>query len=129
MKNKERNTRRNDLILIGVIALLAAAYFLWRGLVPAEAGGQVVVQKGGMEYVRLPLAKDTDYQVFQGEELQMTVEIRGGIADVTQASCPDKLCVHQADISKDGEMIVCLPNEILVIVEGGEASELDSVVQ
>lgn len=128
MENKKTKTR-NDLILLGVVVLLAAGWFLWRALSPAETGGEVVIQKSGMEYVRLPLAKDTEYQVFQGEDLQMTVVIRDGIADATQASCPDKLCVHQADISKNGEMIVCLPNEILVIVEGGEANELDSIAQ
>ena len=129
MEMTEKKTRRNDLILLGVIVLLAAGWFLWRGLTPAEAGGQVVVQKSGMEYARLSLAKDTDYQVYVGDELQMVVVIRDGIADVTEASCPDKLCVHQSNISKNGEMIVCLPNEILVTVEGGQTNELDSIAQ
>ena len=129
MKNKETKKRRNDLILIGVIVVVAAVYFLWQGLAPAEAGGQVVIQKNGTEYDRMPLAKDVDYQVLQDGEVQMTVVIRNGIADVTEASCPDKLCVHQANISKNDEMIVCLPNEILVIIEGGEVNELDSIAQ
>ena len=34
------------------------------------------------------------------------------------ANCPDKLCVKQGKISKDGETITCLPNKVTVTVYG-----------
>ncbi len=50
-------------------------------------------------------------------------EIHDGKADVTEADCPDKLCVHQKAISKTHETIVCLPNKVVVEVTGeGERS-------
>ena len=55
--------------------------------------------------------------------------IEDGYAYIKEASCPDGLCVHQGKINKSGEMIVCLPNEVVVTVEGPEDSGVDSVVK
>ena len=30
------------------------------------------------------------------------------------ADCPDQICVHTAEISKDGGSIICLPNRIVL---------------
>ena len=54
---------------------------------------------------------------------------KDGTADITEADCPDKLCVHQRAISKTKETIVCLPNKVVVEVTGSEESELDSVAK
>ena len=46
-----------------------------------------------------------------------TLEIRDGCADMTDADCPDKICVNQKAVSRPGETIVCLPNKVVVEVE------------
>ena len=56
------------------------------------------------------------------------LEIKDGIADMIEADCPDKLCVKQKAISKNGESIICLPNEVVVEVKSNEDSEYDAVV-
>ncbi len=40
--------------------------------------------------------------------------IQDGSARVTEASCPDGLCVNMGSISKTGQSIVCLPNQVVV---------------
>ena len=55
--------------------------------------------------------------------------IRDGRADMTEADCPDKLCVHQKAISKNHEMIVCLPNKVVVEVTGSEENGFDSIAR
>ena len=40
-------------------------------------------------------------------------------ADVTDAGCPDKLCVRMGAVSRAGQSIVCLPGGIVVTVVGG----------
>lgn len=42
--------------------------------------------------------------------------IRDGKADMKEADCPDKLCVHQKAISAENESIVCLPDRVVVTV-------------
>lgn len=127
-KNGTKKHRRNELILVGVIAVLAVLYFLWRALYPAKEGATVVVQVYGEEYARLPLDKDTELDITHGENHNHLV-IKDGVATVTDASCPDKICVNQSDISKSTDMIVCLPNQVLITIEGGEESGTDSIVR
>ena len=43
-------------------------------------------------------------------------------AAVQEASCPDHLCIRQGKISREGEMIVCLPNRMIAEVKGHPAS-------
>ena len=45
------------------------------------------------------------------------------------ADCPDQICVNHRPVSRNGESIICLPNEVVVSVKGGEEAELDGVVQ
>ena len=47
-----------------------------------------------------------------------TLVINGGKASIVSADCPDKLCVHQQEISKAGESIICLPHKLVVRIEG-----------
>lgn len=57
--------------------------------------------------------------------------IRDGKVSMTEANCPDQICVHTAAVSKDGGSVVCLPNRIVleIISQNGEKTqpELDSI--
>jgi hypothetical protein len=46
---------------------------------------------------------------------------------MTAADCPDKLCVKQRSIAKEGETIVCLPHRVVVKISGGERPVIDGV--
>ncbi|HBE87040.1 MAG TPA: hypothetical protein DDW53_19330, partial [Lachnoclostridium sp.] len=41
-------------------------------------------------------------------------------ASITEASCPDKVCVRTGKIHRSGELIVCLPNRVVITIEGEE---------
>lgn len=49
------------------------------------------------------------------------------MVDMTDADCPDGLCVNQRPISSDGESIICLPNQVVVQIVSQDESELDAV--
>lgn len=47
---------------------------------------------------------------------------------VIEASCTDKVCVHQGKISSSLRPIVCLPNKMMIIIEGPKDDDgIDSV--
>jgi hypothetical protein len=46
------------------------------------------------------------------------IEIGDEKVRVIETDCPDKLCVKQRFISKTGEVIVCLPNRLVVEIKG-----------
>lgn len=50
-------------------------------------------------------------------------EITNGEARMIEATCPDHLCMKQPSITKQGGMIVCLPNKI--VIKGGTSGSFD----
>ena len=66
----------------------------------------------------LELHKDQEYTVKNDQGGVNVFVIRDGKAWVTEASCPDKICMDQGQVSQEGEMIVCLPNRMTARVMG-----------
>lgn len=115
MKDKKK---RNDLILIAVCLFAAAtAFFAMRILSPQ--GVTAVVCVDGSEWGRFSLDQDITVTV-PSENGVNTLVIKDGRASVTDASCPDGLCEKMHSVSKRGESIVCLPNKVVITVEGGD---------
>lgn len=53
-----------------------------------------------------------------------TIYIEDGKVWIHDATCPDKVCLSQGKISHDGELIVCLPNRLMVqIKDNGETED------
>ncbi|HOQ14581.1 MAG TPA: NusG domain II-containing protein [Bacillota bacterium] len=114
-----------DVALIILLAVIAGgAYFFW--LFSRNAGAYAVVYIDGEEVARYPL--DTNIEVtfstYDGRSFN-TLVIRDGKADVTDAGCPDRICVNMRSISFEGETITCLPNKLVVKIEGGESPGVD----
>ncbi len=119
MKNHKR-----DLILIGILLLTALALLLIAGAKRHEKGAVAVVTVDGTETARYPLSKDGTFLLNGGSN---TLVIENGEVWISEANCPDKLCMGFGKISKNGEIIVCLPNRLIVVIEGGESPEVDAV--
>ena len=120
--------KRNDIILIVIILFLATAGLLYMNFSKKD-GSLVVVKVDGKVYKELPLNKDATLEIKGVGKGTNLLVIKDGHADVVDANCPDKLCVNQRQIDKDGETIVCLPNKVVVEIESSEESEVDAVAQ
>lgn len=118
---------RNDRILIVAALLVALLGFAWISLRQSE-GGNAVVLVDGEEYASYPLGQDGEYRIETDRGSNLLV-IKNGAADMTEADCPDKLCVKQKAVDKDGETIVCLPHRVVVEIQAEEETELDGVTR
>ena len=58
-----------------------------------------------------------------------SLRISDGAAYMTDASCPDKLCIHQGKADRSGQSIVCLPNRVVVKVEGKDGNGYDAITR
>lgn len=95
----------------------------------SKEGTYVIVTLDNEQIAKYSLMEDAVYELDGYEEGHNELHIENGQAFITDATCPDKLCVKQKEISHKGEMIVCLPNHIIVTIEGGENSTLDGVAR
>ena len=124
MEQKERKKYIRDLILVGALLIAALLVLLViRNRQERETGTDAVVtvrtSDGDAVY---PLNKDGVFSLNGGTN---TLVIENGEAWVSEANCPDKVCMGMGKISKNGEFIACLPNQVIIVVEGGEESPVD----
>lgn len=122
-----KRKRLFDLLLIGGILILTALLlFVFvlerRGAAEQEGGACAVVLVDGEETARYPLAENGSFPLNGGTN---TLVIEDGFAWITDSDCPDKICEHMGKIHMNGQLIVCLPNGVIVTVEGGEDSGVD----
>lgn len=118
--------KKNDIKLIAVVLVLAIAGLIGV-LAMRKPGDKVIVTVDGEVYGTYDLNKDTTVDIVGYNGGTNHLVIKDGHADVTEASCPDELCVHQNQIDKNGETIVCLPNRVIVKIESSTESEIDGV--
>ena len=115
----DRKTLRRDILLILLFLLLSAGMFAWLHFRQQE-GGWAVVTVNSKEVARYSLLKDGHYVLNNGTN---TLVIEDGAAWMQEALCPDHICVDMGKIRYSGQSIVCLPNRVVVSIEGvaGEA--------
>lgn len=118
--------KRNDFILIGTVLFIAAAIIIFMAVTKVN-GDKVVVKVDGKIYKELPLNEDITLTIRGYNGGTNVLAIKNGYADITEASCPDKICVKQKHIKYNGETIVCLPNKVIVQIESDKENELDAV--
>ena len=117
---------RNDLILGAAVIIAAAGIWLGFELLK-EDGAFAVVTVDSVVTEKYPLDTDAEIRLESENGGYNILVIKDGKADITEASCPDHVCVDQRSISKTGEAITCLPNKTVITIEGPQEAEVDLV--
>lgn len=130
MEQDNLKIRKTDLYLIAGLLLVAVTLFvgirLYGKMTTTEAVAVVTVD--GKEYGRYPLEKNHTETIHLSDRSYNTFEVKDGYVSMTDASCPDQICVNHSRISKKNETIVCLPDKVVITVENGEEAEIDVLV-
>lgn len=104
--------RKADLLLLAaalVFGAVLAAVLLLR-----SPGGTVQVRVAGAITAGYPLDRDASYTITGANGGTNLLVIEDGAARIEEASCPDGVCVHTGRIRRNGQSIVCLPNQVVV---------------
>ena len=115
-KREMKKKIRNDIILILAPLLLCIGYAVWV-MYSHQAGGYVYIEQAGEKVGIYPLNEDREILIGDKDGYYNVLVIKDGRVDMTEASCPDKICVNHRKIAYEGERIVCLPNRLIVRVE------------
>lgn len=110
--------KKRDLLLLAVLLAAAALLFAGREFFAGRPAVMVSVSVDGTEIMTLDLNRNDDIVIESGNGQTNHLIIEDGKAFLTEASCPDKLCVRQGTISETGQSIVCLPNRVIVTIVG-----------
>lgn len=103
--------KKKDIIIFALIAVMAAVGFIVLNIT-ASKGKTVVVKKNNKT-------------VFTGSIfIDKTVDLKSNVVTIKNkevfveyANCKNQICVKHKKISKAGEVIVCLPNKVIVEIK------------
>ena len=91
-----RDRQRNWIWAVIFAAIFAGCLALW--LLPRGSGETVLVYQDGQLLRTLDLRQDTVFTV-EGPAGENTVTVTGGEVFVSQADCPDQVCVLHGPVS------------------------------
>ena len=121
--------KRADTLCILVIMAACVLFYvpLWFAYEGTEAN-EVVVQVRNEEVLRVPLWEDGTYPV-EGKLGEVLVEVNEGRVRVEKETSPYHYCSIQGYVSDPSTPIICLPNEVVVTIEGSEEGAVDTQIQ
>ena len=117
---------RNDIILIIVLSVFSALFTIYLFTV-TQHGNKVLVYVDGQLTGEYPLDTDTEVTIMGYNGGNNVMSISNGRVRMSEASCTDRLCIHQGSISRAGQSIVCLPNRVILRIDGKETLDYDAV--
>lgn len=122
----EKAKKGDKILIIAVlaIAVLASVAMLFAQKTVSD-GGVAVVTVDGETLEKYSLDENVHEIIQLPDGSYNVLEIKDGKADITEASCPDGICVRHRKISKTNQTIVCLPNKVIVTIENGAEAEVD----
>lgn len=127
MELKKKN--RNDMVLIALLLAVTLGLFVFQAF-QGEKGSRVIIRQDGQILYELSLLENRtgkDALRLESDGGYNLLVIEDGKAYILEADCPDKLCVKQRAVSRQGESLICLPHRLVITVESEEESGIDAV--
>ena len=97
---------KKDLLLIVIILAVAAVGFTVNHYIRKKPAAQLEITVDGKVVELLDLSKDTEMTIDGWNGGTNHLIIRDGMAWVDEATCPDKVCIHQGKVAMNRQMIV-----------------------
>jgi hypothetical protein len=104
---------------LGIVSLVALKHL-------KQPGDAVIIEVKGQVVQRLDLNASQRITV-NGAIGKTTVKIEGGAAQVIHSDCPEKICVKTGKITHAGEIIVCVPNKVVIKIIGKQKNSFDVI--
>lgn len=121
------NKAKKDMILLFGILLTAFVLWMFPILLNTDTPAQVKIFQDGREIGAYSVLEDRTVSIPYEEEGYNLLLISEGQVSVSDADCPDGLCIRQGAIARKGESIICLPHKLVIQIESKEEGALDAV--
>ena len=108
--------KKGDIIIL-VVILVAVALTIYFAL--ARQANKVSIYIDGQLKYSYSLNSNLEIDLNQ-DNIDMKIVIKDNKVYVEHSDCPEQLCVHSAPLTKEGGMIVCLPNKVVIKIESDE---------
>ena len=123
MKN---NLKKGDLLIFLLIALVGG----WLILLPkwwSASGALAEVSVDGEIVAQIPLLGKDETILIEENGVSFTLARKDNAIAMKRIDCPDRICIRTGYIKTQGEMIVCLPNRVSILVVDDKEGEVDLI--
>lgn len=122
--------KRYDYVIIVLVVAIALGSL---GVLAIKPRGDysikyVEISSENKLYKKIPLGSNTNEKITLKNKLGYNeIEISNGSVRILDADCPDKICIKDGAIREPGQILVCLPNKVVVEITGEKTQENDEV--
>ena len=113
------------LILLLAAAVLSAGFLLLRQKQTSSPVARITRDGELLREIPLDEVEESYSFVVEDEAGSNTILVEPGHIRVSEADCPDQVCVNQGFISDGTVPVVCLPHKLMIEIVGG-GSEFDA---
>lgn len=113
------------LILLLAAAVLSAGILLLQKKQVSSPVARITRDGELLREIPLDEVEESYSFVLEDEEGSNTILVEPGRIRVSEADCPDQVCVNQGFISDGTVPVVCLPHKLMIEIVGG-GSEFDA---
>ncbi|HEX7607928.1 MAG TPA: NusG domain II-containing protein [Candidatus Cryosericum sp.] len=122
--------KRSDRITAVVILTAVALVVVFWIVMHRTPGTLAVVQVDGKVVASVDLtSRDVQTLHITGVLGPLVIVTDGkGSIRVAEATCPDQICVHTVPARSPGDQVICVPNRMVITVEG-KGTGIDALAQ
>lgn len=117
----QKSEKKTKIILWAIVALAVLGCALWL-LLPhggtTDCTAEIWIDGKMVRSIYLPQAAEEEISLAEyGKEVLL--EVKSHRIAFISSDCPDKVCIHNGWLAREGEQAVCLPNRVSVILTDG----------
>ena len=114
--------KKADIVLFILILVFGLAVSWW-SLTTNTGGDKASVTVDGELYGTYSLAQDQTIEVAQKDGHTNHITIKDGTVSMAYSTCKNQVCVNAGAISETRDSIVCLPNKVMIEIQGSAKNE------
>lgn len=125
-------SKKGIICIICVAAAIALLTAAWSIICAVTVSNPVacIYSDGKLLYeINLNQVSETYTLIVPYGDSSNTITVSQGKICVSDADCPDKVCINTGWISNGIVPIICLPNRLEIRIKGGADSDIDAVVK
>jgi hypothetical protein len=119
LKTLLSHLRPGDWAVMFLFVALAVGSFwlggLWQKSGYSAGDAVAIVTAGEQQVATLSLATASDF-VIRGALGEMILRVANRRIRIWRSSCPHQVCVRQGEVYRPGQMLVCVPNRVVVLI-------------
>jgi len=109
--------KKADIVLF-ILILVFGLLVSWWSLTANTEGDKAVITVDGELYGTYSLSQNQTIEVVQDANHTNYITIKDGLVSMEFSSCKNQVCVDTGAISHTMDSIVCLPNKVVVEIQG-----------